>query len=80
MIFRREGFYTSYKIDVNDTKREKECKALTFLLDNICIRFGPKLHKQIVGILRFILLCERQYVILSLVTNKLKLLKHLIPL
>ena len=26
------------------------CKALTFLLDNICIRFGSKLYRQIVGI------------------------------
>ena len=26
------------------------CEALTFLLDNIYIRFGPKLYRQIVGI------------------------------
>ena len=26
------------------------CEALTFLLDNINIRFGSKLHRQIVGI------------------------------
>ena len=26
------------------------CEALTFLLDNIYIRFGSKLYKQIVGI------------------------------
>ena len=26
------------------------CEALTFLLDNIYIRFGSKLHRQIVGI------------------------------
>ena len=26
------------------------CEALTFLLDNICIRFGSKLYRQIVGI------------------------------
>ena len=26
------------------------CKALTFLLDNIYIRFGSKLYRQIVGI------------------------------
>ena len=27
------------------------CDALTFLLDNIFIRFGPKLYRQVVGIL-----------------------------
>ena len=26
------------------------CEALTFLLDNILIRFGSKLYRQIVGI------------------------------
>ena len=26
------------------------CDALTFLLDNICIRFGTKLYRQVVGI------------------------------
>ena len=30
---------------------EKVCEALTFLLDNIYIRFGSKLYRQIVGIL-----------------------------
>ena len=29
---------------------QKVCKALTFLLDNIYIRFGSKLYRQIVGI------------------------------
>ena len=29
---------------------EMEYKALTFLLDNIYIRFGSKLYRQIVGI------------------------------
>ena len=29
---------------------EKVCEALTFLLDNIYIRFGSKLYRQIVGI------------------------------
>ena len=28
----------------------KVCEALTFLLDNIYIRFGSKLYRQIVGI------------------------------
>ena len=29
---------------------QKVCEALTFLLDNIYIRFGSKLYKEIVGI------------------------------
>ena len=29
---------------------QKVCEALTFLLDNIYIRFGTKLFRQIVGI------------------------------
>ena len=29
---------------------QKVCEALTFLLDNIYIRFGSKLYRQIVGI------------------------------
>ena len=29
---------------------QKVCEAITFLLDNIYIRFGSKLHRQIVGI------------------------------
>ena len=29
---------------------QKVCEALTFLLDNIFIRFGSKLHRQIVSI------------------------------
>ena len=28
----------------------RKCEALTFLLDNIYIRFGSKLYRQIVGI------------------------------
>ena len=30
---------------------QKVCEALTFLLDNIYIRFGSKLYRQILGIL-----------------------------
>ena len=30
--------------------RQKVCEALTFLLDNIYIRFGSKIYRQIVGI------------------------------
>ena len=29
---------------------QKECKALTFLLDNICIKLGSKLYRQTVSI------------------------------
>ena len=47
----RQAFFTS-----EDTKRYKlwscqnVCKALIYLLDNIYIRFGTKLYRQIVGI------------------------------
>ena len=47
----REAFFTS-----EDTKRYKlwscqnVCEALIYLLDNIYIRFGTKLYRQIVGI------------------------------
>ena len=48
----RQAFFTS-----GDTKRYKQwscqnmCKAFIYLLDNIYIRFGSKLYRQIVGIL-----------------------------
>ena len=47
----RQAFFTS-----EDTKRYKlwscqnVCEALIYLLDNIYIRFGTKLYRQIVGI------------------------------
>ena len=47
----RQAFFTS-----GDTKRYKfwycqnVCEALIYLLDNIYIRFGTKLYRQIVGI------------------------------
>ena len=47
----RQAFFTS-----EDTKRYKRwscqnvCEALIYLLDNIYIRFGTKLYRQIVGI------------------------------
>ena len=34
----------------NSWSCQKVCEALTFLLDNIYIRFGSKLYGQIVGI------------------------------
>ena len=46
-----QAFFTS-----EDTKRcglwscQNVCEALIYLLDNICIRFGTKLYRQIVGI------------------------------
>ena len=47
----RQVFFTS-----GDTKRynlwscENVCEALIYLLDNVYIRFGTKLYRQIVGI------------------------------
>ena len=61
-LFRREGslyiacydinaFFTSDAVrNYNLWSCQKVCEALTFLLDNIYIRFGSKLYKQIVGI------------------------------
>ena len=51
-IFHREG---SLYIACNDRLAfaplmQKVCKAFTFLLDNIYIRFGSILYRQIVGI------------------------------
>ena len=62
LIFQREG---SLDIAYNDRHAfftcdtvkyynlwacQKVCETLTFLLDNIYIRFGSKLYRQIVGI------------------------------
>ena len=61
-IFQREGslyiacndrnaFFTSDAVrNYNLWSCQKVCEALTFLLDNIYIRFGSKLYRQIVGI------------------------------
>ena len=61
-IFRREGslyiafndrnaFFTSDAVrNYNLWSCQKVCGALNFLLDNIYIRFGSKLYRQIVGI------------------------------
>ena len=48
-IFQREG---SLYIACNNRHAfcQKVCEAFTFLLDNIYIRFGSKLYRQIVGI------------------------------
>ena len=47
----RNAFFTS-EVHKNYTLRtyQKVCEALTFLLDNIYIRFGTNLFRQIVGI------------------------------
>ena len=55
---------------------QKECEALTFLLDNIYIRFGSKLYRQIIGIplgtncaplvADLFLFCYERYFMLSL--------------
>ena len=47
----RNAFITSYAVRYyNLWSCQKVCEALTFLLDNIYIRFGSKLYRQIVGI------------------------------
>ena len=84
----RQAFFTS-----GDTKRYKlwscqnVCEALIYLLDNIYIRFGTKLYRQIVGIpmgtncaplvADLFLFCYERDFMTSLSDVKLKLLKHL---
>ena len=47
----RHAFFTSDAVKYyNLWTSQKVCEALTFLLDNIYIRFGSKLYRQIVGI------------------------------
>ena len=47
----RNAFYTSDAVrNYNLWSCQKVCEALTFLLDNVYIRFGSKLYRQIVGI------------------------------
>ena len=47
----RNAFFTSDVVrNYNLWSCKKVCEALTFLLDNIYIRFGSKLYRQIVGI------------------------------
>ena len=48
----RNAFFISDAVrNYNLWSCQKVCEAPTFLLDNICIRFGSKLYRQIVGIL-----------------------------
>ena len=64
------------------------CEALIYLLDNIYIRFGTKLYRQIVGIPMgtncaplvadlFLFCYEIDFMTSLLMLSKLKLLKHL---
>ena len=47
----RNAFFTAYAVrNYNLWSCQKVCEALIFLLDNIYIRFGSKLYRQIVGI------------------------------
>ena len=47
----KNAFFTSDAVRNYDLwSCQKVCEALTFLLDNIYIRFGSKLYRQIVGI------------------------------
>ena len=48
---KRNAFFTSDAVrNYNLWSCQKVCEALTLLLDNIYIRFGSKLYRQIVGI------------------------------
>ena len=47
----RNAFFTSDAVrNYNSWSCQEVCEALTFFLDNIHIRFGSKLYRQIVGI------------------------------
>ena len=46
----RHAFFASDAVrNYNLRSCHKVYEALIFILDNICIRFGPKLYRQIVG-------------------------------
>ena len=85
----RQAFFIS-----GDTQRYKlwscqnVCEALICLLDNVYIRFGTKLYRQIVGIPMgtncaplvadlFLFCYERDFMTSLFDINKLKFLKHL---
>ena len=47
----RHAFFTSDAVKYHNLLScQKVCEAITFLLDNIYIRFGSNLYRQIVGI------------------------------
>ena len=73
----RHAFFTSDAVrNYNLWSCQKVCEALTFLLENIYIRFGSKLYRQIVGIpmgtncaplvADLFLFCYERYFMLSL--------------
>ena len=53
---REKAFLTLHVLTLKKPKKyhtwscQKVCDALTFLLDNIFIRFGTKLYRQVAGI------------------------------
>ena len=51
-MYDRNAFFTSEKNLINSCiwYCQNVCDVLTFLLDNIFIRFGTKLYRQVVGI------------------------------
>ena len=73
----RHAFFTSDAVrNCNLWSCQKVYEVLTFLLDNICIRFGSKLYRQIVGspigtncvplVADFLLFCYERGFMLSL--------------
>ena len=55
----RNAFFTSEKPKkYHAWSCQNVCDALTFLLDNIFVRFGTKLYRQVVGIFYGHLLCS----------------------
>ena len=46
----RAVFTTNVNKNYNSWSCQKVCEAVVYLLDNICIRFGNKLYRQIIGI------------------------------
>ena len=73
----RNAFFTSEKPKKYPARScQNVCDALTFLLDNIFIRFGTKLYRQVVGIpmgtncaplvADLILFCYERYFIMSI--------------
>ena len=90
--FQREGFLTLHVMTEmrfllqKKTKKyhawscQNVCDALTFLLDNIFIRFGTKLYRQVIGIpmgtncapliADLFLFCYERYLMMSLSDDK----------
>ena len=85
----RNAFFTSEKPKkYNAWSCQNVCDALTFLLDNIFIRFGTKLYRQVVGIPMgtncaplvadlFLFCYERDFMMSFLMISRLMLLMRL---